>query len=263
MSITLDGAVARVRQRLEDPSTSEAVARKRAAIRAALLSASTHIDGGDFEHAHDSDLRRIFAGYDAEFFGGAIAVLSKLRLGRDPLLRFSQRMTSAGGKTYHRRKRRGDGSTFDELEIAVSIHLLFHNFDPGQREVTVCGVPCVDRLDGLLRIFEHELLHLCELLVDWRTDCSGDRFRNWATAAFGHRRSTHSLMTLAETVVTQLDIRPGSRVAFDFEGRRLVGTVNRLTKRATVLVESPDGEPYTNGKRYRKYLVPPARLTKV
>jgi len=40
------------------------------------------------------------------------------------------------------------------------------------------------------------------------------------------------------------------------------GTVNRITKRATVLVEDPEGEPYSDGKRYRKYLVPLQLLTR-
>jgi hypothetical protein len=45
-------------------------------------------------------------------------------------------------------------------------------------------------------------------------------------------------------------------VTFLFEGRPLTGRVNRLTKRATVLVEDPEGERFSDGRRYRKYYVP-------
>jgi hypothetical protein len=39
-----------------------------------------------------------------------------------------------------------------------------------------------------------------------------------------------------------------------------MGRVNRITKRATVLVEDPDGVKYSNGLRYRTYYVPIACL---
>jgi hypothetical protein len=40
----------------------------------------------------------------------------------------------------------------------------------------------------------------------------------------------------------------------------LTGRVNRLTKRATVLVEAPEGESFSDGHRYRKYYVPIVHL---
>jgi len=52
----------------------------------------------------------------------------------------------------------------------------------------------------------------------------------------------------------------GSRVTFDFEGARLAGRVNRLTKRATVLVEDAEGERFSDGGRYRRYYVPIVHL---
>jgi hypothetical protein len=45
-------------------------------------------------------------------------------------------------------------------------------------------------------------------------------------------------------------------VVFLFEGRTLAGRVNRITKRATVLVEDPDGQKYSDGMRYKTYYVP-------
>ena len=51
-------------------------------------------------------------------------------------------------------------------------------------------------------------------------------------------------------------IRPGARVSFVIEGQRLTGIVNRVTKRATVLVEDPKGERYSDGKHYAKFYIP-------
>ena len=38
--------------------------------------------------------------------------------------------------------------------------------------------------------------------------------------------------------------------------RYSVGVVNRITRRATVLVEDQHGLPYSDGKRYKKFYVP-------
>ena len=43
---------------------------------------------------------------------------------------------------------------------------------------------------------------------------------------------------------------------------RHVGVVNRITRRATILVESATGVMYTNGKRYQKFYVPLGHLQK-
>ena len=44
-------------------------------------------------------------------------------------------------------------------------------------------------------------------------------------------------------------------VEFAFEGRWLTGRVNRITKRATVLVADPKGALYSSGERYLVYYV--------
>ena len=56
--------------------------------------------------------------------------------------------------------------------------------------------------------------------------------------------------------------RVGDRVTFLFEGVRHVGVVNRITRRATVLVESPAGTAYSDGKRYVKFYIPLPMLEK-
>jgi hypothetical protein len=48
----------------------------------------------------------------------------------------------------------------------------------------------------------------------------------------------------------------GGLVSFEFEGRRLVGRVSRVNRRATVLVEDAMGLPYSDGKKYQKFYVP-------
>ena len=55
-------------------------------------------------------------------------------------------------------------------------------------------------------------------------------------------------------------IRIGSRVSFIFEGQELTGRVNRITKRATVLVQDPEGSPFSDGSWYKTYYVPLVHL---
>ncbi len=66
-----------------------------------------------------------------------------------------------------------------------------------------------------------------------------------------------------ERAFTKFGVKPGNRVSFRFDGQHHTGVVNRITKRATVLVEDASGEPYSNGKRYRKFYVPIGMLEPV
>jgi hypothetical protein len=56
-------------------------------------------------------------------------------------------------------------------------------------------------------------------------------------------------------------IRTGTRVRFLFEGRGVEGRVNRITSRATVLVEDAEGQLFSDGRRYKTYYVPLPLLT--
>lgn len=217
-------------------------------IASGLLVASRHVRQPSFTSIHTSDLEYLFECYDRTFFAG----LCRQALdGRRLTFRLAPRMTSAGGKTTRFRSRAGEVS----YEIAIGTSVLYDGFRETDRDVTVCGRVCASRLEALLRIFEHELLHLAEQLCWGQSSCAGARFQRIAAAIFGHRAHTHALITRRERAA-EAGIRVGARVSFPFEGRRLTGKVNRVTKRVTVLVEDPAGRAYTDGRRYRVYYVP-------
>jgi len=248
-------ALARARP-LEGPE----IASRRLRIRALVLASSAHVDAPDFEAIHPQDLRRMLAAYDREFFEERLA---PALAGRPLRLAFSRRMTSAGGRTECRRRRLpGGGLGPPEYEIRFASLLLFGSFAPGGPAVRLVGLPCADRLDALQRVLEHELVHLAQMLVDGDTSCSRAPFQLVARGLFGHLEHTHGLVTPTREAAEKHGIRPGDRVRFEFEGKALEGRVNRITRRATVLVEDPEGVAYSDGRRYHKYLVPLARLTR-
>jgi hypothetical protein len=147
-------------------------------------------------------------------------------------------------------------------EISIASTILFDGFSGTDRLVAVCGIECRSRLEALQRIFEHEMVHLAEQLCWATSNCAAERFQAIAARFFLHRAHTHNLITRRERAA-EVGIRIGSHVTFIFEGRQLTGRVNRITKRATVLVADPDGVSYSDGLKYRTYYVPLASLKSV
>ena len=223
-------------------------ARRRETIRAGLLRQSAHIRADNFTAIHGRDLVFLFDAYDHEFFGGMVRRV----LGTSPLgFRFAPRMTKAGGKTTVLKSRTGERS----YEISIATSTLFDGFREGDRGVTVTGRACATRLEAMQRIFEHEVVHLIEFLCWGGSDCKGPRYQSIARRFFGHEAHTHDLVLRRERAA-EAGIRVGSRVTFEFEGRRHEGKVNRITKRATVLVEDPGGVRFSDGFRYKTYYIP-------
>ena len=217
-----------------------------------LIAASSWIDEPDFTAIHPDDLEFLFDAYDRRFLQGR----TRRRIAPGSLtFRLSSRMTRAGGMTT--RRQRVDGRA--DYEIAISSDVLFNGFASDDPGVSVAGIPCANRLDALQRIFEHEIVHLVEFLRAGKSNCRARPFQELAHRLFRHRTHTHKLITRAERAA-QAGIRIGSRVSFPYRGRRVTGRVNRITKRATVLVEDRKGARYSDGKRYRKHYVPLALL---
>lgn len=239
---------------LETKLLPEVIEKRTTFIGESLMASSRALRRPDFQAIHADDLAQLFEAYDRTFFRGACA---KLLQGTRLDFRVSTRMTRAGGKTFRYSPRNG----VPWYEIAVSAPLLFQTFRDVDRNVTVCGRHCANRLDALLRIFEHELIHLVELLAWHNSECSARRFQWISARLFAHQAHTHNLITQSERAAAQFGLKPGSRVRFRVDGAEYVGIVNRVTKRATVLVEHAQGERYSNGRRYVKFYVPLEQLT--
>ncbi len=219
-----------------------------------VLAASRAMEIRNFQRVAKQDLESMAEAYDQQFFSGLCLPLAR---SYGLSFRLSSRMTRAGGKTT-RTVFRGTRSkpTRTHYEIALSTSLLFQSFRKPGDTIRVCGHECHDRLTAMQRIVEHELIHLSEMLAWIQSDCAASRFQSIAHNLFGHTEHRHELITQQERAAKEFNIRAGARVAFPFEGTVLQGVVNRITRRATILVEDLRGVRYSNGKRYLKYYVP-------
>ncbi len=223
-----------------------------------VLSRSKVMQRRNFQSVSRQDLELMTYLYDSAFLEGlALPLAESYGLS----FRLSSRMTRAGGKTTRTTYPSAPGRpSRTHYEIALSTTLLFQSFRESDDRIRVCGYDCPDRLTAMQRIVEHELIHLCEMLVWIQSDCAANRFQTIARNLFGHTEHRHELITQQERALKDFNIRAGSRVAFRFEGKTLVGIVNRITRRATILVEDSRGERFSDGRRYLKYYVPIQQL---
>lgn len=234
-------------------------------IYESMLSDSPNIREGHLTTISGLDLRKLYELYDGVFFDGLLDRLFNQEGLPSLSFRAAPRMTSAGGKTSRKRTKTPEPTPGDAIryEIAISSTLLFQTFSDVNRTISVNGIVCRDRLEALQRIFEHELVHLLEWLTWNRTSCKAARFQTIARNFFGHTEATHRLVTQRERAREVFGIHAGDQVVFEYEGERLIGRVNRITKRATVLVASDEGARYSDGGRYEKYYIPLEFLEKL
>ena len=87
----------------------------------------------------------------------------------------------------------------------------------------------------------------------------GAAFQAAVATLFGHKDYRHDLVTTAE-VAAKTNVGAGATVEFRLRGERLRGKVNRVTKRATVLVRCEAGHAearrFSDGQSYRKFFIP-------
>lgn len=223
-----------------------------------VISESRVMRSPNFSVTSAIDLQTMAELYDRTFFDGHCLSLAR-HYGMQ--FRWSKRMTSTGGKTVRTiQTDRHTGKKQIRYEIVLSATLLFQTFSDLQRPIRVTGVLCSNRLQAMQRILEHELIHLVEMLVWEDSCCAAPRFQSIAGRLFGHTEHKHDLITQQERAARKFNVRVGTPVRFQHEGGFYTGTVNRITRRATVLVPDARGQLYDDGQRYRKYYVPISHL---
>ncbi len=223
------------------------------------LQLSRTIDRPNFARLGRDDLVRMIRMYDDRFFDGKI-----LPAARAEGLSFnlSSRMTKVAGKLVtHYPDGTHDGRR--QFELVLSSTLLFQTFEDPNQEVEVTGRRCRNRLEAMQRVAEHELVHLVEMLIWNHGNCNEARFQSIAKRYFAHSDYRHALITQRERALMKFNIRVGDQVRFSYDGKVISGRVNRITRRATILVANPKGEVFSDGLRYVRYYVPLEKLKKI
>lgn len=201
---------------------------------------------GNFIRIGTQDFRKLFELYDEYFFDGYFGKNYNGKIVFD----LSKRMTNAGGKVTQRKDS-------DVFKITLSTHLIFNTFNRDKRDIRVNGLVCSDRLEAVMRILEHEIVHLIELITFKQSSCKQTRFREMAHRLFLHTETTHQLVTQTEAAQRDFQLHIGDTVEFEFEGAICRGVITGIRKRATVMVEDKKGDYRdVKGKKYKKYYVP-------
>jgi hypothetical protein len=226
-------------------------------IHQQMLQLSRAIKQPNFTRVGRDDLVRLVRLYDERFFNGQVLPLAYaegLSLG------LSSRMTKVAGKLVTHYPHGYDAPR--QFELLLSSTLLFQTFEQQDRPVEVTGRACRDRLEAMQRVTEHEFVHLIEMMIWNAGTCSEARFQSIAQRYFLHTDYRHDLITQRERALMKFNIRVGDVVYFNHDGERLSGRVNRITRRATILVPSKQGELFNDGQRYQRYYVPLEQLRK-
>ncbi len=194
----------------------------------------------------DDDIACMVRLYDTHFFGNALCSRIDGRI----TYRFSTRMTKVGGKVAYDRGKKA-------YVLSLSYPLIVRSYAQGEQEYDVNGIMCASSLDAMMCVLEHELVHLLEFELYGKSSCSRRRFRVLAGNIFGHTGTKHSL-GVSERRRREATLLPlGSKVRFSHGGRTYTGTLRRVTKRATVIIDP------SCGGRYEKFYVPLEKLTAV
>ena len=223
------------------------------------LQLSRSIRNPNFTQVGRDDLVRMVSMYDERFFGGKVLPLARAE-GMD--FSISSRMTKVAGKLVTHYPD-GDASGRRRFEMVLSSTLLFQTFEDQDQSVIVTGRKCVNRLEAMQRVVEHEFVHLVEMLVWNSGNCNEARFQSIAKRYFLHTDYRHSLITQRERAAMRFNLHLGDSVRFKHDGQLLVGRVNRITRRATILVPSDRGQLFCDGRRYQRFYVPLEKLQKV
>lgn len=241
--------------------------RRQLRIHREVLELSRSMESSNFKRLDADDLRRMTMLYDREFFDSRLlATIGRQRM----KFALSSRMTRIAGKLVtqypDRQSKLASGlartSPRDTRQFAMvlSSTLLFQAFDDVDRPITVTGLRCTNRLEAMQRVCEHELVHLLEMFFWNDSSCSQCRFQDIAGRLFGHTEHSHDLITQRERAARNFGVRVGAYVRFRHEGKWIDGWVNRITRRATVLVEDPRGQRFNDGKHYVRFYVPVEQL---
>lgn len=203
-------------------------------------------------HASSQDVKNLFYLYDQYYFSYffSSAFLPDLRFS------LSNRMTRTAGKIITPKNLSQLPEDKKSFEIRMSGYFL-SNYDQFKGERKVNGIVTTDAVQAFQLVLEHEICHLIEFVEFGTSNCKKKRFKDLAYRLFGHTETYHELSIAKRQLEKQNQFQAGDKIYFYYHNKKKEGIIQRITKRATVMVKDSKGR-YMDFKknRYTKYYVP-------
>lgn len=234
------------------------IEKKRESIRNELFSLSKNITSGKITRISNMDLSILFQLYDKYFFNHYFRNNFKDKI----IFVLSKKLTTnAGSLSYHKNNKSfsPDKITYT-LKIGVNFIFKYYTLN---RNKPVSGIISKDALEALQLVFEHEICHLIEYHLLNYSSCKKVFFLTISNNIFGHKETFHALPSEKEIAYKKYNLKIGDEVYFKNNNITLKGIINRITKRATVMVPDKNGIYMNkNGERFIKWYVPLSELKK-
>ena len=189
----------------------------------------------DLIDLHINHLETLFKLYDAEFFKGQLSNQINKKNGT-LTFELSNRMKTSAGKCI---------VSNNNFIIRIAKKVLLDSFN-NQYQPSVNGINCHNRIEALLLVFEHELIHLAIYSMNLRLpktpiySSHGSFFKQLAFAYFQHTKTKHNLQGLSSLPpLNKSDFTLNQSVSFVFKKQTLTGIITKLNpKRAAISTSS-------------------------
>ena len=178
-------------------------------------------------------LQVVFQMYDQMFFGNRLSEIMRQN-NINLTLTYGNKLTKTGGYC----DRQGCNYT-----IKLSQPIILGTFRHGEKSHTANGLQCNDRLECLLNVFEHELIHFIigithgHVKKDPVYKSHGNYFQQLVRAYFGHTEYKHALNQDIETAGKREDFTVGDLVSYKSTKTNTIvtGEISKLNPiRATI-----------------------------
>lgn len=232
---------------------------KRNLIKKNLFEKSANINEENFNKISENDLYILYQLYDEIFLNNWFKENFKGKI----IFKLSKQLTKAAGNTRTKKNISEIDPKDIEFEVKMSLNHLI-NFNKIDRAKFVGGIRAKSVLDSLMLVFEHELCHVIEFLVCFKSSCKKKPFKDLIYNLFGQSESTHKLISNNEVNLSKYELKLGDKVKFLYNNKYINGFIQKINKRATVMCPDKMGNYIDKtGGRYKKYYVPLGNLIKI
>ena len=237
---------------------NKTIENKRKYIAKEFMKLSTNIKSKTIKEISTMDLTILFELYNQVFLNNQLTD----EFPGSFKFSLSTRMTRSAGATRCPKNM----SKMEPEDVVIEFRFgvdFFLDYEGVEKSKIVCGIETNYALEALQLVFEHEICHGIEFTYFHQSSCKGKRFKTLANNLFGHTSSFHQLPTIKELAREKLGLKIGDQVTFVFQNQRLIGIINGINKRATIMVKDKNGlYEDQQGNRYAKFYVPLNQIEK-